>query len=60
MDAASGRATKDKIRDLYLALSTDDEFDLAVRLAHVVEAYALREGRSFSRLDIRRPATDAP
>jgi len=58
IDVASGVATKDKIRDLYLALSTDEEFNLAVRFAHVVEAYALRDGRPFVRLDIRRPATD--
>lgn len=57
-EAASGAVTEDKTRDIYRALAIDEEFDLAICLTGVVEAYALRNGCPLTRLEMECPTAD--
>jgi hypothetical protein len=50
------REGRDKRPLSSVAFSTEEEFNLAVRFAHVVEADALRDIWPFTRLNIRRLA----
>jgi hypothetical protein len=54
-EAASGAITEDKTRDIYHALTIDEEFYLAICLTGVVEAYALRNGCPLTRLEMECP-----